>query len=167
MNTYGHDKTSQETPNIQSGLFKYADGTLLEYEARGRYTNHEGSDGKEVGNLFYGLDGWLEISGNTWRAFHHRETKPFAGSKEGGAEQKATLFSNFVEAIRSGKKEMLQCSMHEGFYSTALPLLANISYRVKRELKFMGEYERFANDSEADTLLSRVYREPFTIPNHI
>jgi predicted dehydrogenase len=167
VNTYGHDKTSQETPNIQSGLFKYADGTLLEYEARGRYTNHEGSDGKEVGNLFYGSEGWMEINGNSWRAFHHRETKPFAGSVEGESEQKATLFSNFIEAIRSGKKETLQCNMQEGFYSTALPLLANISYRVKRELRFMGEYEQFANDSEADTLLSRVYREPFTIPNHI
>lgn len=167
VNTYGHDKSGQETPNIQTGLFKYADGTMLEYEARGRYTNHEGSDGKEVGNLFYGEDGWLEISGNSWRAFHHRDTKPFASSKEGGAEQKASLFSNYIEAIRSGDNTMLQCDMREGFYSTALPLLANISYRVKRELKFMGDYEKFANDPEADTLLSRVYREPFAVPNEI
>ena len=62
---------------------------------------------------------------------------------------------------------MLQCDMHEGFYSTALPLLANISYRVKRELKFMGDYERFANDSEADTMLSRIYREPYVVPDKV
>ena len=86
---------------------------------------------------------------------------------EGGAEQKASLFSNYIEAIRSGDNTMLQCDMREGFYSTALPLLANISYRVKRELKFMGDYEKFANDPEADTLLSRVYREPFAVPNEI
>jgi predicted dehydrogenase len=167
VETYGHDKSMQETPNIQSGLFKYGDGTILEYEARGRYTNHEGSDGKEVGNLFYGSDGWLEISGNTWRAFHQGESKPFASSKENSNGQKETLYSNFIETIRSGKNEMLQCGIEEGFYSSALPLLANISYRVKRELRFMGEYEKFANDSEADMLLSRVYREPFSFPNQI
>ncbi|AEL27475.1 Gfo/Idh/MocA family protein [Cyclobacterium marinum] len=166
VNTYGHDKSAQETPNIQTGLFKYVDGTMLEYEARGRYTNHEGSGGQEVGNLFYGEDGWLEISGNSWRAFHHRETQPFASSKANG-EQTATLYSNFIETIRSGDHKMLQCDMHEGFYSTALPLLANISYRVKRELKFMGDYERFANDSEADTMLSRIYREPYVVPDKV
>ena len=167
VNTYGHDRSMQETPNIQTGLFKYTDGTILEYEARGRYTNHEGSDGKEVGNLFYGLDGWVEISGNTWRAFRQGESKPFASSTANSSEQKATLFSNFIEALRSGKNETLQCAMEEGFYSSALPLLANISYRVKRELRFMGDYEKFANDTEADSLLSRVYREPFSIPNQI
>ena len=31
----------------------------------------------------------------------------------------------------------------------------------------MGDYEKFANDPEADTLLSRVYREPFAVPNEI
>ena len=167
VQTYGHDRSMQETPNVQSGLFKYADGTILEYEARGRYTNHEGSDGKEVGNLFYGSDGWLEISGHTWRAFRQGDTKPFASSTGNSTGQEATLFSNFIEAIRSGKNDMLQCGMEEGFYSSALPLLANISYRVKRELRFMGDYEKFANDSEADTLLSRVYREPFSIPNQL
>ena len=69
VETYGHDKTTQETPNTQTAAYKYADGTLLEMETRGRYTNHEGSQGQEVGNLFFGSEGWLEISGDTWKAF--------------------------------------------------------------------------------------------------
>ncbi|MBD3629971.1 Gfo/Idh/MocA family oxidoreductase [Cyclobacterium sp.] len=164
VETYGHDRSMQETPNIQTASFTYADGTLLEYEARGRYTNYEGSDGKEVGNLFYGSNGWLEISGNTWRAFRQRETEPFAGSEVGDSAQEASLFSNFLEAIRSGDQNQLQCTMQEGFYSSALPLLANISYRVKRELRFLGDREQFANDAEADTYLSKIYREPFSFP---
>ena len=62
---------------------------------------------------------------------------------------------------------MLNCDIAEGFYSSSLPHLANISYRLGRELKFMGDYEKFANDPEADTLLTRVYRKPYVIPEEV
>jgi hypothetical protein len=51
-----------------------------------------------------------------------------------------------------------------------LPLLANISYRLDRGLKFMGgnmDREKFANDPEADELLTRVYRPPYVVPNEV
>jgi predicted dehydrogenase len=161
---YGKDKTSQETPNTQTATFKYDDGTLLEFEVRGRYTNHEGSKGQEVGNLFFGSEGWLEIYGDTWNAFRGRERVPFASSKEEPKGEEANHYANFIEAIRAGKSELLNCEINEGFYSTAIPHLANISYRTGRQLKFMGEYEKFVNDPEADTLLSRVYRKPYVVP---
>lgn len=61
----------------------------------------------------------------------------------------------------------MHADINEGHYSSALPHLANISYRVGREVKFMGEYERFANDPEADTLLRRVYRQPYVVPESV
>jgi hypothetical protein len=70
VETYGHDRRAGDAEH-PDGLYTYADGTMLEMETRGRYTNHEGSAGQEVGNLFYGTEGWLEISGNTWKAFRH------------------------------------------------------------------------------------------------
>jgi hypothetical protein len=167
VETYGHDKTLQETPNTQTCSFKYSDGTMLEFETRGRYTNHEGSDGQEVGNLFYGTEGWLEISGDTWKAFRRREKEPFAGSKDDGNNQKENHFSNFIDALRGGKNEILHCDINDGFYSSSLPLLANISYRVGRSLEFMGDYEKFVNDPEADMLLTRVYRKPYVVPDEV
>jgi len=161
---YGKDKTFQETPNTQTATFKYNDGTLLEFEVRGRFTNNEGSKGQEVGNLFFGSEGWLEIYGDTWNAFRGRERVPFASSKEAPKGEEANHYANFIEAIRAGKSELLNCEINEGFYSTAIPHLANISYRTGRQLKFMGEYEKFVNDPEADTLLSRVYRKPYVVP---
>ncbi len=145
-------------------MFKYSDGTIIEFEARGRYTNNEGSEGQEVGNLFFGSEGWLEIYGNNWNAFRQREKEPFAGSKTTKTLQEGNHFTNFIEAVRSGKKEMLHSDIREGFYSSALPLLANISYRLEREVKFMGEYEKFANDPEADNMLARRYRHPYVVP---
>jgi len=167
VETYGRDKTTQETPNTLTAAFKYSDGKMLEFECRGRYTNHEGSEGQAVGNLFYGTEGWLEISGSTWKAFRGRERKPFAGSKEGRRDREGNHWANFIDAVRSGKNGDLHCDIREGFYSTTLPHLANISYRVGRMLKFMGDYEKFANDPEADKMLTRVYRFPYVVPDNV
>jgi predicted dehydrogenase len=166
VENYGHDKTSQQTPNTLSCVFKYNDGKILEFETRGRYTNQEGSTGISVGNLFYGTEGYLEINGETWKAFRRREKEPFAGSKE-ITDTGNNHFANFLDAIRGGKSEMLNCNINEGFYSSSLPLLANISYRVGRHLKFVGDYEKFVNDPEADELLTRVYRIPYVVPEEV
>jgi hypothetical protein len=167
VETYGRSKTSQETPNTQTAVFKYKDGKMLEFETRGRYTNNEGSQGQPVGNLFYGTEGWLEISGSTWKAFRARERKPFAGSRASSRSRDGNLWANFIEAVRSGKNHDLQCDINEGFYSSTLPHLANISYRLGRMLKFMGDYEKFANDPEADRMLTRIYRIPYAVPDKV
>ncbi len=164
VEAYGKDRTTQETPNTQTAAYTYADGTLLEFECRGRFTNHEGSKGQEVGNLFFGSDGWLEIYGDEWNAFRERERTPFASSKEDKSDDRENHFSNFIEAVRSGKNTDLHCDIYDGFLSSSLPLLANISYRVGRSLKFVGNLEKFADDSEADSLLTRIYRIPYVVP---
>ena len=176
VEAYGHDKSSQETPNTQTSIFKYGDGKILEFETRDRYTNKESSSEIQVGNIFYGTDGYLEIkdeSARPWKAFRRREKLPFAGSKTDADSNKkeqdiiADHFSNFLDAIRSGKNENLNCDITEGFYSTALPHLANISYRLGRQLKFIGDTERFANDPEANKLLTRIYRQPYVVPEEV
>ncbi len=126
--------------------------------------------------MFYGTEGYMEINGDTWRAYRQRETEPFAGS--GMAEEPADPtymappggtehYANFVDAIRSGNSEELHCDILEGYMSSALPLLANVSYRVGRELKFDGEKEKFVNDTEADKLLTRKYRKPYVVPEEV
>lgn len=171
------DECAQETPNTQTSIIKYSDGKMLEFETRGRYSNAESSLDTRIGNIFYGTEGYLELNGSTWKAFREREKEPFASSKETGNQQNASAsivgssdaehYANFLEAMRSGKDESLHCDIREGFYSSAVPLLANISYRLGRELKFMGDYEKFANDPEADTMLSGNYRPPYVVPNEV
>jgi predicted dehydrogenase len=161
----------QETPNTQTSVFKYKDGKMLEFETRGRYTNEEGGLGISIGNTFYGTEGYLEINGSQWQAFRKRENKPFAGSVTG---EKPTDFmappgggghhGNFIDAIRSGKDEDLHCQIYEGYMSACLPALANISYRLGRELTFDGAKEKFVKDPEADKMLTREYRKPYVVP---
>jgi predicted dehydrogenase len=180
-NIYGIDpkECEQETPNTQTSLFKYKDGKMLEFETRGRYTNTESDLKIDIGNMFYGTDGYMEINGGRWAAYRKRENKPFAGSNvENVADKPATgaylaapggssHYGNFIDAIRSGKNEDLHCDILEGYMSAALPALANISYRVKRELTFDNTTEKFIKDKEADALLTRDYRSPYTVPKAV
>jgi len=173
---YGIDpaECAQETPNTQISILKYADGKILEFETRGRYSNEETSLGIKVGNIFYGTEGYLELNGGTWKAFRKREKEPFAVSKSVKDEEQSLVGSsetehyvNFLDAIASGEDANLHCDIREGFYSSALPLLSNISYRLGRELKFMGDHEKFYNDPEADKMLAKNYRSPYIVPNQV
>ena len=176
---YGIDlnECSQETPNTQSSTFKYADGTMLEFETRGRYTNGESSLDIHIGNVFYGTKGYLELDGGTWKAFREKEKEPFAQSKRGTAPSPsnqvlaapggAEHYANFLDAIRAGNNETLHCDIEEGFKSSVLPLIANVSYLTGRELRFDGDTEKFVKDKQADKMLTRDYRDPYTVPNKV
>lgn len=167
----------QETPNTQTSMFKYNDGKILEFETRGRYTNTESDLKIDIGNLFYGSDGWMEINASRWAAYRQREKKPFAGSDvvaqkpaEGtylAAPGGSGHYANFIQAIRSGKNEDLHADILEGYMSAALPALANISYRLARELTFDGAKEKFVKDSEADKMLTRDYRKPYVVTKEV
>ncbi len=169
---------SQETPNTQTSLLTYEDGKVLEFETRGRYTNSESSLNIKIGNMFFGTEGYMEVNGSTWKAFKQREKEPFAGSTQktsetpddptfraapGGTEH----YANFIDAIRSESDYDLNCDIREGVYSTDLPVLANIAYRLKRQLTFKGKYEKFVNDTEADMMLTRNYRRPYIVPEEV
>lgn len=171
------NECAQETPDTQSSLFKYADGKILQFETRGQLTNGESGLDIKVGNIFYGTEGYLELNGGTWNAFRKNEKEPFASSKQKdtqpvdptfmAAPKGSGHFINFIDAIRSNDNDKLFCDIMEGHYSSSLPQIANISYRLGRALKFVGEYEKFANDPEADLMLTRNYRKPFVIPENI
>lgn len=168
---------AQETPNTQISVYKYADGKMLEFETRGMYTNGEASLDVRIGNIFYGTEGYLELSGGSWKAYRKREKEPFMTSKEAGAQvdllstvadaSDSNHWGNFINSIRSGDNTTLRCDIMEGFYSSALPHLGNISYRLGRGLKFMGEYEKFADDPEANLMLTRNYRKPYVVPEEV
>jgi predicted dehydrogenase len=176
---WGPDECSQETPDTQSSLFKYKDGKILEFETRGRDTNVESSLGIRIGNLFYGTEGHLELDNSgEWAAFRNDEKEPFAGSgqqQEAGAADPTFMkaapatghSANFIDAIRAGNSQGLACDIREGHYSCVLPHLANISCRLGRDLKFMGDYEQFAGDDEADRMLTRNYRKPYVISSEV
>ena len=76
-------------------------------------------------------------------------------------------FQNFVNCVRSRKREDLYCEVLEGHMSTALCHLANIAFRTGRKLTFDPATETFPGDAEANSLLGRKYREPYVLPDQV
>jgi predicted dehydrogenase len=169
---YFGPEASQETPDTESSLFEYADGTILEFATRGAFTNDEG--GRRVGNLFYGTTGWLSIDGDgsEWQSYLGPKNEKGPGAdgsaepKEGNVSAKVQYphYQNFVDAIRADDPKILTCDVLEGHYTSALPHLGNIAYRVGHALVFDGKKEAFVDDKKADELLTREYRKGFEIP---
>jgi predicted dehydrogenase len=170
---FAEGETSQETPDVQTTVFTYRDGTVLEFATRGTPTNDEGT--QKIGNLFYGTKGWMWIDGDGrgWQAYFGRKNEKGPGGSapaEAGSDprvltsQETPHYQNFVDAIRAGDRTKLASDIEGGHLSAALPHLANISYRVGRTLTFDGVKEKFVGDAEADALLTRRYRAPFVVP---
>jgi predicted dehydrogenase len=174
---FGVQPTSQETPDMQTAMFEYADGTILEFGTRGEHTPDEG--GVRIGNLFFGTKGWLwiEESGKRWQSY----MGPLGAKNEKGPGSDAPSdpnaeptglttmefphYQNFVDAIRANDPKLLTCDIMEGHLSSALPHLANIAYRVGHTIQFDGTSESIKDDRKANDLLTREYRKGFEIPN--
>jgi hypothetical protein len=98
--------------------------------------------------------------------------KSFLGPNgEPGPEKEAPVknehFVNFIECMRSRKKEDLHAPIREGYLSTTLVHLANASYRLGRTIHFDPKTEIVIGDSEATAMLKGTYRHPFVVPEHV
>jgi predicted dehydrogenase len=160
----------QETPNTLNCAFEFNENgkhKMLEFEVRHWITNGEATvherGNNAIGNLFYGSKGFMAVdsysSYKTWLGYEQTEGPK---ANEGGDH-----FLNFIEAVRSRKRETLHAEIEEGAASTVLVHLANISYRVGRTIHFDSETMTCTGDSEANKLLTRNYRKPFVVPEKV
>ena len=182
------EDSDSEVPNVQVGTFEYADGTLLEVEATTLYSPPFG--GVRVGGFFYTDRGYVG-SENDWTAMQGEFTPRDRPDSPAGVSYRANNlsfpeiayrpgpeipdlgqpvaghFQNFIDCVRSRKREDLHCEIEQGHLSTSLCHLANISYRVGRKLDFDPDTETFPGDDEANALLTREYREPYVVPDEV
>jgi hypothetical protein len=118
-----------------------------------------------VGNLFYGTEGWAAMSDQGFQAFKGESNELVAEERpERGPGSDATAFhmQNFLAACRSRNHKELHDEIGNAYLSASLCHLANISYRVGRKLT-LTPGPKFANDKEADELLTRHYRKPYVV----
>ena len=163
-------KDDQETPNTQAATFDYGDAQLV-VEVRGLITHAEGGvplvGSNTVGNVFYGSDGYMSVDATGYRIYLGEKHELKADVKAGGDDDTATHIANFLQACKTRKYTDLACDVEVGHTSAALCHLANISYRTGRKLKFDPANETFAGDAEANALVIRNYRAPYTVPDKV
>ena len=165
-------KDQGQTPNTQLTTYRFEDGMEMVVEIRGRYTNSEG--GVSSGLMFYGSKGYMisDSDSEKFKVFlEGRSTpEPDMGKLDDvdrTSDEELSHFQNFFDAVRVGKRDMLTAEIGETYLSTAFCLLGNISYRLKRELRFDLGANRFVGDRAADEMLRDKYRAPFFIPHKI
>ena len=161
----------QETPNQQFATYEYDDGKIMQFEVRGLYTNDESE--VKIGNLFFGSKGWMWLNGPNWKTFFGRKNEPGPSydAKEAAADPmnlagagSSQHFINFVQAIKANNWMLCTADIEEGHMSSSLAHLANVSYRLGRELTFDSYTEQFVDDALANEYLTRDYRFPYVIP---
>ena len=175
----------QETPNTLNCTFQYdlpgGKRKMMEFEVRHWITDREADigavemggakgDSNCYGDIFFGSKGYLALGNEdmenpylTWLG-RKQTPGPSRGPEEGHH------FANFIDCVRSRKKEDLNAPIEEGHISATLMHLANASYRLGRTLNFDPETEQVIGDEEANQLLrdgGRGYRAPYTVPEQV
>ncbi|MCE5307512.1 MAG: Gfo/Idh/MocA family oxidoreductase [Acidobacteriales bacterium] len=159
----------QETPNTQFAIFDYGD-CQVNFEVRGLPTTGEGSvtldGGNFIGNLFFGSEGVMALDARGFRIFRGEQRELGEQMKliEAKPDDPAPHIANFLDVVRSRKIQDLAANVEQGHVSSAMCHMANISYRLGRNLAFDPAKETFGNDAEANGLLSRRYRTPYVVP---
>jgi len=105
---------TQETPNSQLSSMEYADGTRVQLEVRGLYTNAE--DKITMGLLVYGSDGWMHLGFDEWATYFGRKNEPGEHCSEEDANARSDEFqkfgndgpihyANFIDAVYASCRE--------------------------------------------------------------
>jgi predicted dehydrogenase len=154
--------TDQKTPNNQYATYQYADGTELHCDLRNWFSGPAEAQGIYI----FGSKGWMKVGDDKTQVYFGRKNEPGPTlTSDESADPGQAHFENFIDCIRSRKTEDLHAPLEEGHFSTALCHLGNISYRLGRSLTFDGATERFVGDEDADRLLGREYRKPYSLPD--
>jgi predicted dehydrogenase len=157
----GAPRTDQMTPNTQHVSYQYADGTELHCDLRNWFSGPLEAQGIYI----FGSEGWMKVDDDKAEVYLGRKNEPgLTLTSDDTREGEEAHFENFIECVRSRKVDNLRAPIEEGHFSTTLCHLGNISYRVARSVKFDGATERFVGDDEADKLLARSYRAPYSLP---
>jgi predicted dehydrogenase len=149
---------AQEWPDTLMVTYEYL-GKLLVYEMRlwSEPRLHDEGEGAAV----YGDKGWVLINNSSWKAFDG-EGKVV---QQGGDGQAGNLHvRNFLDAVKSRKREDLAQEIAQGHVSSVMCHAGNVSWRTGKKLRIDPETERF-DDAEANRHFGREYRKGFELPS--
>ena len=157
----------QEVPNTLVAVYEYGDGMILQNEVRCLFTNMEGKSNQLT--IIYGEEGWMTLSSVGYETFFgtKNEPGPHLSDSDIPEEQRIDGWKEFIGCVRSRQIQDLRNDILEGHMSAAIGHLGIISYRTGRKLIFNPDTEKFVNDKEADSYLTRDYRPPYLMPENV
>jgi predicted dehydrogenase len=156
---------NRETPDTLTATFHYRD-FICTYENRtcnARRINDHG-----YGIEFYGTEGTLfldrggfQITPERNRQQDRTTARMYAMQEENRNDHGRDHVRNFLDCVRSRSAPV--SDIEKGHRSTTTCLLANISYRTGRQIRWDSAAETILDDQDANRWLERDYRPPWKL----
>ena len=147
----------QQWPDTMLVSYEYP-GKVLQYEMR--LWSKPKLFGAGEGAAIYGENGWVLVTNSSWKAYDAAGKLVKQGKSDSG--QQAHI-RNFLDAVRSRKRESLNQEIYSGHVSSAMCHAGNISWRTGKKLRFDDKTETF-DDNEANQYVGREHRRGFELP---
>jgi hypothetical protein len=113
------------------------------------------------GILFIGTEGWVLVSRGGIAAQPKALLEETFASNEVHLPVSNSHKRNFLECVRTRSKTI--CPVETAVRSDTICHLDDMAIRLGRKLHWAPEKERFVNDEEANRLLRRPLRSPWTL----
>lgn len=139
-----------ETANTQVAIFDYGDAQLI-FEVRGLETDRY--YGQTIGNTYHFQEG--VVAGGQFYPKGGGDPEPVA-KVESDRITKGGNFPEFIKAMRTREKELMDWDIETAHYSSALCHLANISYRLGKRVSFAGISRPFGDNDLANETFDRM-----------
>ena len=148
-----HFHDARETPDTQIVQFTYPGKTIV-WEHR-MWSNH-GIEGRSAAAAFYGERGTLVVDRSGWKVYDRKESASSDATGQATAHQR-----RFIDNIKAHIVD--NNDLDAAHISSTLCHLGNIAHRLGRQIHFDATNMNFGADTEANTLLGREHRAPWTI----
>ena len=157
-------KDAKEVPEVLNANALYpADDKLIDVAARNWCSNFE--DDVFTGNIFYGSDGIMLVSGYVRYKIIMGEGKDRKQGRwiDSGDPQQAHV-DNFISAVRSRKTSDLNAPIATSRAACGLGHLCNIAFRTGQKVTFDNDANKITAPAEGEAFYKREYRPEFSLP---
>lgn len=113
------------------------------------------------GARFEGSEGWIQFTGGTLQASSPAILDAPLGPDAVRLPVSPGHYRNFIDSVKS-RVDPIE-PVEAGHRTASVCHLGNIAMRLKRPLRWDPAAERFRDDDEADSMLRRPYRGPWSI----
>jgi len=137
-------------------LCKYANGIEMRVANASRFP-------LGMGTTWYGDLGWIHVDrGNKLTASDPKLLEGEIGENEIHLYMSDNHYQNFIDCVRSGKETI--APIEAGYRAISVGLLGEIAMTTGQTIRWDPDKEEIIGNLRASKLLSRPYRQPWTLP---
>jgi len=160
---FAYPELYEETPDTLTTLYEF-DGFNMVWDSAMGIDN--GSYGKDHGIAFIGNNATLVLYRGGWEVIEERQSKnkvskAFSKPVDNGLDKH---WENFIEAIRTDRKEILHCNVEAAAHVATVAQMGNIAFRSGLKLAWDKQTNSFTDKHINKKYLTKEYHNGYSIP---